>query len=161
METGAGVLNAHARTATSSTCSSRCCGSRPAGYEDVNDAERLCVDPALCHVVGGRTSQPDKQAAPSSEVGRFETETLSSRRNLTVLINLSGRWIDNVHRRRPLKELILDLDSSVSETYGRQQGTVYNGHSECLCYHPLILFNQHGDLEYAMLRRGNKASEKC
>jgi hypothetical protein len=98
METGAGVLNAHARTATSSTCSSRCCGSRPAGYEDVNDAERLCVDPALCHVVGGRTSQPDKQAAPSSEVGRFETETLSSRRNLTVLMNLSGRWVDNVHR---------------------------------------------------------------
>ena len=40
-------------------------------------------------------------------------------------MNLSGRWIDNVHRRRPLKELILDLDSSVSETYGRQQGTAY------------------------------------
>ena len=62
-------------------------------------------------------------------------------------MNLSGRWIDNVHRRRPLKELILDLDSSVSETYGRQQGTAYNGHFECLCYHPLFLFNQFGDLE--------------
>ena len=64
------------------------------------------------------------------------------------------------HRRRPLKELILDLDSSVSETYGRQQGAPYNGHFACLCYHPLFLFNQHGDLEYAMLRRGNKASAK-
>jgi len=41
--------------------------SRLAGYEDVNDAERLCVDPALRHVVGGRASQPDKQAASSSE----------------------------------------------------------------------------------------------
>jgi len=134
--------------------------SRLAGYEDVNDAERLCVDPALRHVVGGRASQPDKQAASSSEIGRFETETLSTKRNLTALMNLSGRWIDNVHRRQPLKQLILDLDSSVSETYGRQQGTAYNGHFECLCYHPLFLFNQHGDLEIAMLRRGNKASAK-
>nr|MCH9724354.1 transposase [Planctomycetota bacterium]MCH9778217.1 transposase [Planctomycetota bacterium] len=134
--------------------------SRLAGYEDVNDAERLCVDPALRHVVGGRASQPDKQAASSSEVGRFETETLSTQRNLTALMKLPGRWIDNVHRRRPLKELILDLDSSVSETYGRQQGAAYNGHFACLCYHPLFLFNQHGDLEYAMLRRGNKASAK-
>jgi len=73
--------------------------SRLAGYEDVNDAERLCVDPALRHVVGGRASQPDKQAASSSEIGRFETETLSTKRNLTALMNLSGRWIDNVHRR--------------------------------------------------------------
>ncbi len=134
--------------------------SRLAGYEDVNDAERLCVDPAMRHVVGGRAGQPEKQAASSSEVGRFETGTLSSKRNLTAVMNLSGRWIDKVHRHRPLRELILDLDSSVSETYGRQQGTAYNGHFECLCYHPLFLFNQFGELESAMLRRGNHASAK-
>ncbi|QDT91549.1 Transposase DDE domain protein [Gimesia algae] len=134
--------------------------SRLAGYEDVNDAERLCVDPALCHVVGGRATLPEKQAASSSEVGRFETQMLSTKRNLTALMKLSGRWIDNVHRRQPLKELILDLDSPVSETYGRQQGAAYNGHFACFCYHPLFLFNQYGDLEYAMRRRGNKASAK-
>jgi hypothetical protein len=73
--------------------------SRLAGYEDVNDAERLCVDPAMRHVVGGRASQPEKQAASTSEVGRFETETLSTKRNLTALMNLSGQWIDTVHQR--------------------------------------------------------------
>ncbi|QDU92388.1 Transposase DDE domain protein [Lignipirellula cremea] len=134
--------------------------SRLAGYEDVNDAERLCVDPAMRYVVGGRASQPEKQAASTSEVGRFETETLSTKRNLTALMNLSGQWIDQVHRRQPLKQLILDMDSSVSETYGRQQGAAYNGHFECVCYHPLFLFNQFGDLERAMLRRGNNASAK-
>ena len=134
--------------------------SRLAGYEDVNDAERLCVDPAMRHVVGGRASQPEKQAASSSEMGRFETETLSTQRNLTALMKLSGRWIDMIQRRKPLKQLILDMDSSVSETYGRQQGTAYNGYFECLCYHPLFLFNQFGDLERAMLRRGNNASAK-
>jgi hypothetical protein len=134
--------------------------SRLAGYEDVNDAERLCVDPAMRHVVGGRASQPEKHAASSSEVGRFETDTLSTKCNLAALMKLSGQWIDQVHRRQLLKQLILDLDSSVSETYGRQQGTAYNGHFECLCYHPLFLFNQFGDLERVLLRRGNKASAK-
>ena len=134
--------------------------SRLAGYEDVNDAERLCVDPAMRHVVGGRASQPERQAASASEVGRFETETLSTKANLTALMNLSGQWIDKVHQRQPPKELILDMDSSVSETYGDQEGTAYNGHFECSCYHPLFLFNQFGDLEFAMLRRGNNASAK-
>ena len=134
--------------------------SRLAGYEDVNDAERLSVDPAMRHVVGGRAALLGKHAASASEVGRFETETLSTKENLTALMNLSGQWIDTVHRRQPLKQLILDMDSSVSETYGRQQGTAYNGHFECTCYHPLFLFNQFGDLEWAMLRRGNHASAK-
>ena len=45
------------------------------------------------------------------------------------------------------KELILDLDSSVRETYGKQEGTAYNGHFECTCYHLLFLFNQCGNLD--------------
>jgi hypothetical protein len=134
--------------------------SRLAGYEDVNDAERLRIDPAMRHVVGGKASQPKKQAASTSEVGRFETGILSTKHNLTALMNLSGQWIDHVHQRKPLKELILDMDSSVSETYGDQEGTAYNGHFECMCYHPLFLFNQLGDLEYVILRRGNHASAK-
>jgi hypothetical protein len=134
--------------------------SRLAGYEDVNDAERLCVDPAMRHVVGGRASQPEKQAASTSEVGRFETETLSTKSNLTALMDLSGHWIDKVHQRQPLKQLILDLDSSLSETFGKQEGTAYNGYFECVCYHPQFLFNQFGDLERALLRRGNHASAK-
>jgi hypothetical protein len=134
--------------------------SRLAGYEDVNDAERLRVDPAMRHVVGGRASQPEKWAASMSEVGRFETEILSIKNNLTALMNLSGAWIDKVRRRQPLKQLILDMDSSVSETYGKQEGAAYNGHFECTCYHTLFLFNQFGDLEWAMLRRGNHASAK-
>ncbi len=62
------------------------------------------------------------------------------------------------HRYKPLKQLILDLDSSVSESYGKQESTAYNGHFECTCYHPLFLFNQLGDVERCMLRRGNHAS---
>ena len=73
--------------------------SRLAGHEDVNDAERLAVDPAMRHVVGGRAALADKEAASPSGVGRVETEMLSQRHNLTALMDLSGQWIDKVHQR--------------------------------------------------------------
>jgi len=69
-------------------------------------------------------------------------------------MNLSGNWIDKVQQRQPLQELILELDSSVSETYGEQESSAYNELIGCPCYHPLFLFNQFEDLEYAMLKRG-------
>ena len=90
--------------------------SRLAGYEDVNDAERLRLDPALRVVVGGRAK--DQTAASPSEMARFETETLSTKETLKRLIDLPRKWIDQAHRQRQLTKLILDMDSSVSETYG-------------------------------------------
>ena len=45
------------------------------------------------HVVGGRATLADKHAASTSEVGRFETETLSTKSNLTALMDFSGEWI--------------------------------------------------------------------
>ncbi len=127
--------------------------SRLAGYEDTNDADRLCVDPAMRRIVGGRAAKTS--AASSSQVGRFETDVLTSLDNLAELMTLLGRWIDRVHQRKPLKQIVLDLDSSVSPTHGQQEGTTYNGHFECRCYHPLFCFNQFGDLERALLREGH------
>jgi Transposase DDE domain group 1 len=54
--------------------------------------------------------------------------------------------------------IILDLDSSESPTHGRQEGSAYNGHFGCACYHPLFCFNQFGDLERSLLRQGNAHS---
>jgi hypothetical protein len=93
-------------------------------------------------------------------MARFETETLSTQENLKHLMDLSGQWIDQAHQHRKLARLILDMDSSVSETYGHQEGSAYNGHFGCTCYHPLFLFHQFGDLERVMLRRGNRGSAK-
>ena len=80
--------------------------------------------------------------------------------NLTPLADLPGQWIDRLRERRPVRKLVLDMDSSVSETYGQQEGTACNGHFGCTCYHPLFCFNQFGDVERALLRRGNVHSEK-
>jgi len=127
--------------------------SRLAGYEDTNDAERLAVDPAMRQVVGGRATE--HTAASTSQMGRFETEVLTQPKNLKALAQLSGQWIDRLQGHRAMRELVLDMDSSVSETYGEQEGTAYNGHFGCACYHPLFCFNQFGDVEGTLLREGN------
>src|SRR5205807_10546674 len=49
---------------------------RLAGYEDVNDAERLRHDPAMRWIVGGKASHGC--AASASQMGRFETRWLSA-----------------------------------------------------------------------------------
>ena len=126
---------------------------RLGGYDDVNDADRLGRDPAMRWIVGGKAIE--RQAASTSQMGRFETELLATDENVEALVDMNGVWIDKVHDRHPPKMIILDMDSSVSPTHGEQEGTAYNGHFGCTCYHPLFLFNQFGDLERCSLRPGN------
>jgi hypothetical protein len=126
---------------------------RLAGYEDVNDADRLCRDPAMRWVVGDKAITG--YAASASQMGRFETKWLCRSENLAALADLPGRWIDKVHNRRVPKKIVLDMDSSESPTYGEQEGSAYNGHFGCTCYHPLFVFNQFGDVERCALRPGN------
>src|ERR671929_128236 len=96
---------------------------RLAGYEDVNDADRLGRDPAMRWIIGGRAVT--QHAASASQMGRFETEVLTQEANLNALAELSGRWIDAVHARRPVKVIVLDMDSSVNPTYGEQESSTY------------------------------------
>jgi hypothetical protein len=105
--------------------------SRLAGYEDVNDAERLRHDPAMRWIVGGKATSGC--AASPSQMGRFETQWLTVETNLSTLTDLSGQWIDRVHGRRPLRGVVLDMDSSVSPTHGEQEMSLWNGHYECTC----------------------------
>ena len=56
---------------------------RLAGYEDVNDAERLRHDPAMRWIVGGKAAQGS--AASPSQMGRFETQWLAAPRTSLLL----------------------------------------------------------------------------
>ena len=99
---------------------------RLAGYEDVNDAERLRRDPVMRWIVGGKAAQGS--TASPSQMGPFETQWLAAPANFSSLTDLSGYWIDLVHRRRPPRGIVLDTDSSVSTTHGEQEMSVWNGH---------------------------------
>jgi len=127
--------------------------SRLAGYEDTNDALRLAKDPAMQAVVGRRALE--KQAASTNTLSRFETEVLVTEENLRGLEQLNAAWVDRAMMRTRHQRIILDMDSSESPVYGEQEGAAYNGHFECVCYHPLFCFNQFGDCEGAVLRPGN------
>ncbi|MCW4040462.1 MAG: transposase [Candidatus Bathyarchaeota archaeon] len=97
----------------------------------------------------------DKTTASVSLMGRFETEILTQSQNLKALMNQPGQWVDEIHKYKPIKEIILDMDSSDSPTFGKQEGSAYNGHFGYTCYHPLFVFNQFGDIERVLLRNGN------
>ena len=63
------------------------------------------------------------QGASASQMGRFETEWLTRPENLAALGDLPGQWIDTLHRRRPPRTVVLDMDSSESPAYGEQEGS--------------------------------------
>ena len=99
---------------------------RLAGYEDVNDADRLCRDPAMRWVVGDRAITGS--AASASQMGRFETKWLSRPENLAALTR-SARTMDRQGAYpASTEDLVLNMDSSESPTYGEQEGAAYNGH---------------------------------
>ncbi len=110
---------------------------------------------ACAHARAHRGQAIAGAAASASQMGRFETTWLSRPENLAALAALPGQWIDKVHQRRPPRIVVLDMDSSESPTYGEQEGSAYNGHFGCTCYHPLFVFNQLGDVERCALRSGN------
>ena len=77
--------------------------SRLAGYDDTNDAERLCVDPAMRHIAGGRAIE--RSAASTSAMGRFETEIMTQSKNLERWMNLVVKCIDQVRQRESLTQI--------------------------------------------------------
>ena len=72
-----------------------------------------------------------------------------------ALMDLPGAWINQVHERKPPGGIVLDMDSSESPTHGEQEGSAWNGHFGCTCYHPLFVFNQYGDRSAVFLRAGH------
>jgi Transposase DDE domain group 1 len=127
--------------------------ARLAGYEDVNDQEALSRDPAMRAVIGRKALEAN--AASTATVSRFETEILASEDNLEALAAINGAWVGRALGVTEGGKVILDMDSSESPVHGKQEGSAYNGHFLSRCYHPLFVFNQHGDCEGARLRPGN------
>jgi len=91
-------------------------------YEDTHDAERLLgrSNHAAC---GWRASHRAHCGLHQPDGTLRDRGVDTNPGNLKALTKLSGNWIDRLRERQPMRELILDMDSSVSETYGEQEGT--------------------------------------
>ena len=127
--------------------------SRLAGYEDMNDAERLSQDPTF-RLIGSEKIW-ERGAALTSRLQSFETELLTQDENLAGLAAINRDLIARAEAMDSLQRVVLDMDSTEIPVYGQQEQSAYNGHFESSCYHPLLLFNREGDCLAAKLRPGN------
>ena len=117
--------------------------SRLAGYEDLNDAQRLSTDPTFRLI--GSSKRWDRSAALTSTLHWFETERLTRDDNLGGLMAVNRDLIGQAETCDRSDRVVLDMDSSESPVHGQQEWSAYNGHFASVCYHPLFLFNDHGD----------------
>jgi len=127
--------------------------SRMAGYEDVNDAERLSQDPTF-RLIGSEKTW-DRGAALTSRLQTFETEMLAEEENFAGLARINRELIGEAEALDSPQRVVLNMDSTEIPVYGQQEQSAYNGHFESTCYHPLVLFNREGDCLAAKLRPGN------
>ena len=127
--------------------------SRLAGYEDVNDAERLSQDPTF-RLIGSEKTW-ERGAALTSRLQTFETEMLAKVENFVGLARINRELIGKVEAFQWHYRAVLDMDATEIPVYGEQEQSAYNGHFESTCYHPLLLFNRDGDCLAAQLRPGN------
>ena len=130
--------------------------SRLAGYEDLNDAGRVSADPTFRLI--GSPKRWDRGGALTSTLHWFETELLTRAENLVGLTAVNRELLAQAEQPIRAGRIVLDMDSSESPVHGEQEGSAYNGHFATVCYHPLFLFNEHGDCLAAMLRPGNVPS---
>ena len=79
----------------------------------------------------------------------------ASEENLLGLMALNRELVGQAEAFDDSERVVLDMDSTESPVHGQQEGSTYNGHFESVCYHPLLLFNGHGDCLAAKLRPGN------
>src|SRR5664280_876331 len=123
--------------------------SRMAGYEDVNDAERLSQDPTF-RLIGSEKIW-ERGAALTSRLQTFETGMLAEQENFAGLARINRELIGKAEAVDSPQRVVLDMDSTEIPVYGQQENSAYNGHLESTCYHPLLLFNREGDCLAAKL----------
>src|SRR5438132_9792338 len=105
--------------------------SRMAGYEDVNDTERLSQDPTF-RLIGSEKIW-ERGAALTSRLQTFETEMLAEEENFAGLARLNRALIGRAEAMDLGYRAVLDMDSTEIPVYGEQEQGVYNeiGRASC------------------------------
>ena len=93
--------------------------SRIAGYEDVNDAERLAQDPTF-RLIGSEKTW-DRGAALTSRLQTFETEMLAEEENFGSLARINRELIARAEALDSPQRIVLDMDSTEIPVYGQQE----------------------------------------
>ena len=120
-----------------------------AGYPTDSAANILQHDPVL------QTLSTDEPLASQSSISRFFDRVVPD--TISTLQELNQSLIDKARLARNDTNMIIDLDSTHSDTFGNQEQTAYNAHYGTNGYHPLVAFDGvTGDFLKAKLRSGNQ-----
>ncbi len=129
-----------------------------AGYEDVNDADRLRHDPTFQVVAS------DGRAPLGSQPTLSRLENTVEWPSIQRLAAVGVEWFCQ-HAYGPDEHppaLVLDLDSTADPTHGAQQLALFNGGYDQHMYHPLCWFEgRTGLLLRTRLRPGRDHSASC
>ena len=120
-----------------------------AAYFEDDCADELTNDPVL-------TSILEKEALASQPTlsrfwNRMDNDTL------TQLDSINAKMRDIVYSIKAPEHMLFDLDSTLLNTYGKQEGEGFNFHYQAHGYHPLLCYDGiTGDLLKAELRNGTQ-----
>ena len=122
-----------------------------AGYFEDDSSDELTNDPVFKAVLNKDTlaSQPT--------ISRFHNRMDEDSLNQFFSINQILR--KKVYSVQMPEAIILDLDSTLLNTYGKQEGRAFNFHYQSNGYHPLVCYDGlTGDLIKIQLRNGTQYS---
>jgi hypothetical protein len=123
-----------------------------AGYEDADDSDLLRED-SILKICSGRLPS-DKALSSQPTISRLENKLTNS--ELYKIGELFLHEFISSYKKAP-KVIILDCDDSNFNTYGEQQGTLFNDYYGEYCYMPLFIFEGiSGKMILPMLRPGRR-----
>jgi hypothetical protein len=117
------------------------------GYEDLNDHDELRHDPVMA-VLAGKLEARREDCAPAankSTLNRLELSRPVATRyhkishDPAAIERLLVDLFLEAHRR-PLRQIVLDLDAIDDPLHGGQEGRFFHGYYDCYCYLPLYVF---------------------
>ena len=122
-----------------------------AGYFEDDASDELTNDPVFKSVLekDALASQP----TVSRFFNRMDEDTLNQFLAITRVLRM------RIYSIQMPQAVILDLDSTLLDAYGRQEGRAFNFHYQSNGYHPLVCYDgMTGDLIKIQLRDGTKYS---
>lgn len=129
------------------------------GWQDQGDAKLLRHDAAFRVSIADRSGDAplkDDFRLPSQPTLWRMQHALASKEGTAALNQvLLQQALQRIRRADPNRRwLTLDLDTTHAEVYGHQDGATYNSHYGCVCFQPLLVYADTGDLLAIHLRPG-------
>jgi hypothetical protein len=121
------------------------------GYEDGNDASTLRNEP-LFKVACTERDVDGGALASQPSLSRFENRAAG--RGLGMAKRVGLMHFIRRNKRKHIRRLTLDLDTTDDPTHGQQELSFFNGYYDTHCYQHLLVHTADGDLLYAELLPG-------